>query len=266
MKSIKHSLEDPYGYLNTSWNFNNNTEGFICKFTGVKCWHPDENKVLNLRLSDMGLRGRFPRGIKNCTSLTGLDLSNNELSGPLPFDIAKLVPSVTTLNLSSNKFSGEIPMSLSNCTYLNVLILDHNHLSGEIPPELGHLVRLKQFNFSNNMLSGVVPYFGPNTSITADSFVNNTKLCGAPYLEPCPTPKQRRKFDFSFKGGFQVGYAVSAVSVITIFMFRSHYVACMNYKQSSKNENEEADQVNQLPTEGLLLKGSRKVLSSHYKN
>uniref|UniRef100_A0A7N2MSN1 Leucine-rich repeat-containing N-terminal plant-type domain-containing protein n=1 Tax=Quercus lobata TaxID=97700 RepID=A0A7N2MSN1_QUELO len=82
LKSIKHSLEDPYGYLNTSWNFNNNTEGFICKFTGVKCWHPNENKVLNLRLSDMGVKGRFPQGIKNCTSLTGLDLSNNELSGP----------------------------------------------------------------------------------------------------------------------------------------------------------------------------------------
>ncbi|KAM4113609.1 hypothetical protein ACJW30_04G008800 [Castanea mollissima] len=250
LKSIKHSLEDPYGYLNTSWNFNNNTEGFICKFTGVECWHPDENKVLNLRLSDMGLRGQFPRGIKNCTSLTGLDLSNNELSGPLPFDIAELVPCVTTLNLSSNNFSGEIPKSLSNCTYLNVLKLDHNHLTGEIPLELGHLVRMKQFSVSNNMLSGVVPDFG-NCSCTADSFANNTKLCGAP-LEPCPTPKQRWKFDFSFKGGFQVGYAVSAVSVITIFMFRSHYVACMNDKQSNKNENEEADQNSQL--EGMVIR------------
>ena len=69
------------------------------------------------------------------------------------------------------------------------------------------------------------------------------KLCGSP-LEPRPTPKQRRKFDFSFKGGFQVGYAFSAVSVITIFMFRSHYVACMNDKRRTKKKNEEADQVN----------------------
>ena len=141
LKSIKHSLEDPYGYLNTSWNFSQNTEGIICKFTGVECWHPDENKVLNLRLSDMGFRGEFPRGIKNCTSLTGLDLSSNKLSGPLPFDIEWSVP------------------------------FDHNHLTGEIPPELGHLVRMKQFSVANNMLSGIVPYFGPNVSITADSFV-----------------------------------------------------------------------------------------------
>ncbi|XP_075662561.1 probably inactive leucine-rich repeat receptor-like protein kinase At5g48380 [Castanea sativa] len=257
LKSIKHSLEDPYGYLNTSWNFINNTEGFICKFTGVECWHPDENKVLNLRLSDMGFSGQFPRGIKNCTSLTGLDLSNNKLSGPLPFDISHLAGFLTSLDLSSNNFSGEIPVNLSNCSYLNVLKLDHNHLTGGIPAELSLLPRLKQFDFSNNMLSGPIPYLGPYSRITADSFVNNTKLCGVP-LEPCPTPKQRRKSDFSFKGGFQVGYAVSAVSVITIFMFRSHYVACMNDKRRAKNKNEEADQVNQPPTEWRLLEGSKK--------
>ncbi|KAM3702199.1 hypothetical protein ACJW31_04G007500 [Castanea mollissima] len=257
LKSIKHSLEDPYGYLNRSWNFNNNTEGFICKFIGIECWHPDENSVLNIRLSDMGLRGQFPRGIENCKRLTGLDLSSNELSGPLPLNISFSVSFLTSLDLSSNKFSGGIPLSLCNCTYLNVLILDHNHLIGAIPGQLALLVRLKQFSVSNNMLSGPVPYFGPNTSITADSFANNTKLCGVP-LEPCPTPKQRRKSDFSFKGGFQVGYAVSAVSVITIFMFRSHYVACMNDKRRTKNKNKEADQVNQPPTEWRLLEGSKK--------
>ncbi|XP_030940765.1 probably inactive leucine-rich repeat receptor-like protein kinase At5g48380 [Quercus lobata] len=257
LKSIKHSLEDPYGYLNTSWNFNNNTEGFICKFTGVECWHPDENRVLNLRLSDMGLSGRFPQGIKNCTSLTGLDLSYNELSGPLPFNIDHLVVFLTILDLSSNNFSGKIPVSLCNCTYLNVLKLDHNRLTGQIPPQFVLLPRLKQFSVSNNMLSGPVPYIDPIISITADSFANNPGLCGAP-LEPCPTPKQRRKSDFSFKDGFLVGYAVSAVSVITIFMFRSHYVACMNDKRRTKNKNEEADQVNQPPTKGLLLEGSKK--------
>ena len=48
LKSVKRTLDDPYNYLQ-SWNFNNNTEGYICKFTGVECWHPDENKVLNLK-------------------------------------------------------------------------------------------------------------------------------------------------------------------------------------------------------------------------
>nr|POF21171.1 putative inactive leucine-rich repeat receptor-like protein kinase [Quercus suber] len=73
LKSIKDSFEDPYNYLNSSWDFNNNTEGFICKFTGVECWDPNENRFLNLRLSYMGLRGQFPRGIENCKRLTGTD-------------------------------------------------------------------------------------------------------------------------------------------------------------------------------------------------
>ena len=79
LKSIKDSVIDPHGYINTTWDFGNNTEGFVCRFLGVECWHPEENRVLNIRLSDLGLKGQFPLGLENCTSLTGLDLSLNKL-------------------------------------------------------------------------------------------------------------------------------------------------------------------------------------------
>ncbi|GLT94319.1 hypothetical protein SLE2022_120650 [Rubroshorea leprosula] len=182
LKSIKSSLEDPFGYLNATWNFNNNTEGFICRFTGIECWHPDENKVLNIQLSDMGLKGKFPRGIQKCSSLTGLDLSNNELFGPIPVNISKIIPYATTLKLSSNNFSGDIPEDLSNVTYLNILNLDHNRLTGQIPPELGLLSRLKTFTVADNLLTGPIPIF--LYSMPADSFANNPGLCGKP-LDPC---------------------------------------------------------------------------------
>ena len=184
LKGIKAELEDPYGYLNTSWNFNNNTEGFICKFTGIECWHPDENKVINIRLSNMGLKGQFPSAVKNCTTLIGLDLSNNKLFGNIPQNISNLVRFVSSLDLSSNNFSGQIPVDLSNCSYLNVLKLDHNKLTGQIPAELSLISRLKQFSVANNLLTGPVPYFGANSSITADSYANNPGLCGFP-LDPC---------------------------------------------------------------------------------
>ncbi|KAI8015409.1 putative leucine-rich repeat receptor-like protein kinase [Camellia lanceoleosa] len=109
LESLKKSLEDPSNYLSSSWIFTNRTEGFICKFTGIDCWHPDESKVLNIRLSDMGLKGKFPLGLRNCTALTGLDLSSNKLSGTIPPDISQILNFVTTLDLSSNDFSGEIP-------------------------------------------------------------------------------------------------------------------------------------------------------------
>ncbi|GLT94325.1 hypothetical protein SLE2022_120710 [Rubroshorea leprosula] len=185
LKSIKSSLDDPSGYLNTTWNFNNNTEGFICRFTGIECWHPDENRVLNIQLSDMGLKGKFPRGIQNCSSLTSLDLSNNELFGPIPVDISKIIPFATTLQLSSNNFSGEIPGNLSNVTYLIVLNLDHNRLTGQIPPELGLMSQLKTFTVADNLLTGPIPKF--LYSMPADSFANNPGLCGKP-LDPCQSP------------------------------------------------------------------------------
>ncbi|KAI9081664.1 hypothetical protein K1719_036400 [Acacia pycnantha] len=181
LKSIKDSLEDPYGYLKSSWDFNNIAQGSICRFTGVECWHPDENRVLNLNLSNMGLKGRFPRAIQNCTSLTGLDFSINKLSGKIPADIDVLLPFVVTLDLSYNNFSGEIPKSVANCSYLNSLKLDRNQLSGRIPGELSFLTRLRTFTVTNNLLRGPVPNL---PQVPAESYANNSDLCGGP-LPPC---------------------------------------------------------------------------------
>ncbi|VVA30583.1 PREDICTED: probably inactive leucine-rich [Prunus dulcis] len=189
LKSIKASLEDTLGYLNSSWDFNNNTEGFICNFLGVECWHPQESKVLNIKLSDLGLKGSFPQGVANCTSLTGLDLSSNQLNGPLPTDIYEIIKFITSLDLSSNSFTGQIPLQLSNCSLLNVLKLDNNKFSGIIPPELGQLSRIKTFSVANNQLSGQVPNFN-NTSIKVDSYANNPGLCGKP-LEVCGSPAKK---------------------------------------------------------------------------
>ncbi|KAJ6902444.1 inactive leucine-rich repeat receptor-like protein kinase [Populus alba x Populus x berolinensis] len=184
LKSIKDSLVDPYNYLNTTWDFNNNTEGFLCRFMGVECWHPDENRVLNIRLSDLSLKGRFPLGIQKCTSLTGLDLSRNKLFGSIPADISKLLPYVTNLDLSFNNFSGGIPLNLANCSFLNDLKLDNNRLTGNIAPEFGLLDRIKIFSVTNNLLSGPIPTFF-HSNISVDSYANNLDLCGKP-LKLCP--------------------------------------------------------------------------------
>ncbi|KAG5527788.1 hypothetical protein RHGRI_028660 [Rhododendron griersonianum] len=170
LKSLKASLEDPFNYL-SSWDFNNATEGFICKFIGIDCWHPEESKVLNIRLSDMELKGEFPHGLKNCSALTGLDLSSNKFYGTIPSDFSHILPYVTTLDLSSNNFSGEIPKDMANCTYLNVLKLDSNKLSGQIPLDLVSLSRLNSFSVANNLLSGPVPIF--RFPVQAENYANN---------------------------------------------------------------------------------------------
>ena len=228
LKSIKDSLEDPLKYLNSSWNFNNNTEGFICRFTGVDCWHPDENKVLNIKLSDMGLKGKFPQGIVKCTSLTGLDLSSNKFYGSIPSNISKLIPFVTSLDLSSNNFSGNISTNLANCSFLNILKLDNNKLTGQIPPELGLLSRLKTFSVSNNLLTGQIPNF--QTSFTADNFANNPGLCGKP-LDLCQSTSK------GAKTGVIAGVTVAAIGVGIGLLFYFRKVSVMRKKDDDPEGN-----------------------------
>ncbi|KAK4408731.1 putative inactive leucine-rich repeat receptor-like protein kinase [Sesamum angolense] len=198
LRAIKISLEDPFNYL-SSWNFDNTTEGYICKFAGVECWHPDENKVLNIRLADMGLRGEFPLGVSSCSSLTGFDISGNNIRGNIPSNISKLIGFVTSLDLSSNRFSGEIPVDLANCSYLNILKLDNNQLTGQIPPQIGLLSRLKEFSVTRNQLTGPVPRF-INATIPAESYANNQGLCGDP-LPPCQGPSKKNHTPAILGGG-----------------------------------------------------------------
>ncbi|KAH0652207.1 hypothetical protein KY289_029885 [Solanum tuberosum] len=135
----------------------------------------------------MGLIGEFPRGIQNCTSLTSLNLSNNELYGTIPSDISKLIAFAVDIDLSSNLFSGAIPSDISNFSFLNSLKLENNKLEGLIPPEICWLQRLRMFNVADNMLTGPVPNF-VNAAFPAESYANNPGLCGSP-LELCVTER-----------------------------------------------------------------------------
>ncbi|XP_027929026.1 probably inactive leucine-rich repeat receptor-like protein kinase At5g48380 [Vigna unguiculata] len=228
LQSVKRELQDPFNYLK-SWEFNNKTEGYICKFTGVECWHPDENRVLNLKLSNMGLKGEFPRGIKNCSSMTGLDFSLNRLSNTIPADVSTLLTFVTSIDLSSNDFTGEIPASLSNCTYLNTLRLDQNQLSGQIPANLSQLPRLKAFSVSNNLLTGPVPAFKAGVA-DATSYANNSDLCGGP-LDVCHA--KSAKSNTAVIAGAAVGGVTVAALGLGIGMF--FYVRRISYRKKEED-------------------------------
>nr|XP_016479812.1 PREDICTED: probably inactive leucine-rich repeat receptor-like protein kinase At5g48380 [Nicotiana tabacum] len=223
LKSIRNSLEDPLNFLSSTWQFDNQTEGFICKFTGIQCWHPDENKVLSISLPDMGLKGEFPRGIQKCSSLSSLDLSNNELYGTIPLDISRVIGFAVILDLSNNQLSGQMPVDLANCSYLNDIKLDNNVLTGQIPPQIGLLGRLKTFNVANNKLTGPVPNFIKAT-ISAESYANNLGLCGGP-LKPCYSvgvPKRNHRT--LFVSGFVTGW--SLFTLLGIYLFYLWFSLC----------------------------------------
>ncbi|KAK8497462.1 hypothetical protein V6N11_076290 [Hibiscus sabdariffa] len=177
LEGVKNSLKDPDGKL-SSWTFNNNSVGFVCKFVGVTCWNERENRPLSLGLRDMKLSGQLPQSLQYCRSLQSLDLSANKLSGSIPPQICSWLPYLVTLDLSNNDLSGSIPPELSNCAYLNNLILSNNRLSGSIPYQLSGLDRLKKFSVAKNDVSGAIPSSFENFD-KAD-FAGNNGLCGAP--------------------------------------------------------------------------------------
>ncbi|KAM0850143.1 hypothetical protein ACQ4PT_053271 [Festuca glaucescens] len=222
LKSVQQSVVDPRDILRSSWNFANSTNGFICQFTGVECWHPYENRVLSLRLSNLGLQGTFPQGLQDCTGMNGLDLSSNNFSGPIPHDISEQMSYLTSLDLSYNSFSGEIPSSISNMTYLNALNLQHNQLSGQIPKQFDGLSRLTLFNVVGNLLSGTIPPLLQNFS--ASNFVGNLGLCGTP-LDKCPRRRRWRPMHIRLhrlNDQSSIGAAVGFVAGFVVAFYFPH--------------------------------------------
>ncbi|XP_044354616.1 probably inactive leucine-rich repeat receptor-like protein kinase At5g48380 [Triticum aestivum] len=226
LKSVQQSVIDPLGVLKSSWNFRNNTDGYICRFTGVECWHPDENRVLSLRLGNLGLEGPFPHGLQNCTSMSGLDLSYNNFSGPIPSGIAQQIPYVTSLNLSYNNFSSEIPESIANLAYLNMVNLQHNQLRGQIPERFSVLGRLTSFNVADNLLSGPIPTFAQD--FLPLYFAGNRDLCGAP-LDECPRSRRWRLIPIRphrINEDSSIGAAVGFVLGFVVAFYFQHSFVC----------------------------------------
>ncbi|THF99018.1 hypothetical protein TEA_017933 [Camellia sinensis var. sinensis] len=150
--------------------------------------------LLGLNLSSNSLTGYIPLDIGNLRVITEIDLSWNQLSSDIPSTIGG-AQTLVTLSLAHNKLQGPIPQSLGKLINLEFLDLSHNNLSRDIPQSLEVLRYLQYLNLSFNNLQGEIPTGGHFTNFTAESFMQNSGLCGAPQLQvpPCKTIHKSRK-------------------------------------------------------------------------
>ena len=110
--------------------------------------------------------------------VTGLNLAENNLTGPLPDYLASLTE-LTELALQKNNLSGEISPALGQFEHLENFYLSRNNLTGEIPAEFGGLVSVSRLHLNNNSLSGDVPAeLGNLTNLTSLMLQSNTGLSG----------------------------------------------------------------------------------------
>ncbi|KAK9268125.1 hypothetical protein L1049_010565 [Liquidambar formosana] len=149
--------------------------------------------LLFLNLSTNSLSGYLPLDVGNLKVAVVIDLSWNQLSGNIPSIIGG-IQSLKYLSLANNRLQGAISQSFGNLKSLEFLDLSTNNLSSVIPKSLEKLSYLKYLNVSSNRLEGEIPNDGPFVNFSAQSFVMNEALCGAPRLQvpPCKTISVKR--------------------------------------------------------------------------
>ena len=140
----------------THWHRQRNwtTAGSIRDWQGVST--NSSGFVTGLVLSDNNLSGTLPPEIGNLTHLRQLDLDDNELTGPIPPELGDL-PQLRRLILGANELTGTIPPELGRLSQLTMLDLGRNSLRGTIPSELGSLPRLDSLLLHRNELTGPIP-------------------------------------------------------------------------------------------------------------
>ena len=115
-----------------------------------------EGRVRFLDLTGNNLSGPLPLEIGNLANLTSLQLRSNQLTGPIPPEIGNLA-NLTSLQLRSNQLTGPIPPEIGSLANLTRLDLGGNQLTGPIPPEIGSLANLTRLDLGGNQLTGPIP-------------------------------------------------------------------------------------------------------------
>ncbi|XLR08625.1 hypothetical protein HN51_063632 [Arachis hypogaea] len=191
--------------------------------------------LLLLDLSSNNLSGYLPLDSGNLKAISWIYLSGNQFSGSIPRSLSNLM-NLVHLTLARNKFEGPIPESFGRMVSLEQLDLSENNLSGVIPKTLEALVYLKYFNVSHNKLKGKIPDGGPFANFSAQSFMGNKGLCGAPrfHFSECKIEKSRK-----WNAHIVLTYILPAAIVATLLVA---FLCILKFRKHKVVNNSEVDQ------------------------
>ncbi|KAF3950785.1 hypothetical protein CMV_023506 [Castanea mollissima] len=149
----------------------------------ISGYKPIENYTEKASIMRKGREMEYDRTL---SLVTCIDLSGNNLTGRIPFEITSLTR-LDTLNLSMNHLFGNIPKNIGDLQLLETLDLSNNKLFGPIPESMSSLTFLVHLNLSFNNLTGRIPSGDQLQTINdATMYKGNPLLCGPPLLTKCP--------------------------------------------------------------------------------
>ncbi|KAJ4821120.1 LRR receptor-like serine/threonine-protein kinase GSO1 [Rhynchospora pubera] len=115
-------------------------------------WHVF-SKTKHLDLSINNLSGQLPKTLEFISAIR-IDIQDNKFHGSIP----RLPKSLYTIDLSRNNISGPLSFNFEDLIQLRVLKLRENLLNGFIPQSLCKLHQLRYLDLSLNSLTGNVPH------------------------------------------------------------------------------------------------------------
>ncbi|PON54775.1 Leucine-rich repeat domain containing protein [Parasponia andersonii] len=135
--------------------------------------------LFRMNLSNNQLSGGIANSSRQWAGFPEIDLSSNQLEGPIPTFLFKVAAvhlsrnkfsrldslcevnaefnALSFIDISYNELSGELPDCWSRLYILNIVNLKNNKLSGKIPTSFGSLSQLKSLHLGNNMFIGNIP-------------------------------------------------------------------------------------------------------------
>jgi len=165
-----------------------------------------------------------------------LDLSRNQLSSFFPDEFGSLT-SLRVLNIAGNNFSGSLPTTIADMSSLDSLDISNNRFTGPLPNNMPK--GLKDFNASENDLSGVVPEILRNFP-SSSFFPGNAKLHfpnSPPGSTVSPTKSSKGK---SMSTAVKVIIIVSCVVALFILILLAVFIHYIRMSRSSTSEYDTA--------------------------
>ncbi|KAG2667124.1 hypothetical protein I3760_15G096900 [Carya illinoinensis] len=139
----------------------------------------NSTRLASLNLQNNSLTGILQLPNHYIPNLLVLDISFNNIQGPIPTNFGFVFPNLKILDTSKNDFEGVIPFSFGNLASLQFLDMSSNNLFGTIPKNLTMgWSSLFYLRLSKNHLSGQL--FPANLSLTslAALYLDNNHFSG----------------------------------------------------------------------------------------